>query len=72
MDESSGLAWWTVLRSGRQAPPDEIDRADMGTAFGLDASLAPADEPLPAMPAASAPPTATPPWEHRLIRRTGL
>ncbi len=72
MDESSGLAWWTALRPRPQTPPDADDRADMGTAFGLDASLAPAAADTPAMPADPTAPTPAPPWEHRLVRRTGL
>lgn len=71
MDWSSGFAWWAALRSPRQGYSDANDRAGMGTAFGLDASLAPTDEAASAAPASPA--RSTPqPWEHRLIRRTGL
>lgn len=72
MDWSSGLAWWSALRSRRAARSQAADRADMGTAFGLDASFGPADEDVRAPrpgPARSTPQHA---WEHRLIRRTGL
>ena len=45
------------------------DYADLGTAFGLDASVASGTaSPASVDPAGSAPP----PWEHRLTRRTGL
>ena len=76
MDWSSGLAWWSALRSRRAARSQAADRADMGTAFGLDASFGPADEDARApgpSPARSTPqPTARHAWEHRLVRRTGL
>lgn len=57
------------------ATPDTVltDYADLGTAFGLDASVASG---MAAQPAAdrAAGATAAPvmPWEHRLTRRTGL
>jgi hypothetical protein len=47
------------------ADGEPTDYADMGTAFGLDATIA-------ADAAAPAPPDAVPPWEHRLTRRSGL
>jgi hypothetical protein len=31
--------WWSSLGFGRPAAPVEDDYADMGTAFGLDASM---------------------------------
>lgn len=71
MDWSSGLAWWAALRLRHQACFDATDRAGMGTAFGLDASLAPAEEGAPAALASPAR-LAPQPWEHRLIRRAGL
>ena len=57
------------------APPVDVvltDYADLGTAFGLDASVAPAAAAsvAPASPAETAQPA--PPWEHRLTRRSGL
>ncbi|MEO7150539.1 MAG: hypothetical protein ABIX46_02335 [Burkholderiaceae bacterium] len=49
------------------------DYADLGTAFGLDASVASAIA-SSASASASVDPAASaaPPWEHRLTRRTGL
>lgn len=32
-------AWWSSLGFGKAAPADDDDFADMGTAFGLDASM---------------------------------
>lgn len=49
---------------------EPTDYADMGTAFGLDATLA-AGAALPGEPASAAACVA-PPWEYRLTRRTGL
>ncbi len=48
----------------------QTDYADMGTAFGLDATVTlepngPGQTPV-------SPADAAPPWEHRLTRRTGL
>jgi len=52
-------------------PAEDADPADMGTAFGLDASF---EE--PAMPTPgwghTLPPGSEIPWESRLIRRSGL
>lgn len=52
------------------------DYADLGTAFGLDASVASAAATAAATSAASepagAPAPPAPPWEHRLTRRSGL
>ncbi|MEY4560970.1 MAG: hypothetical protein RLZZ618_247 [Pseudomonadota bacterium] len=31
--------WWTSLGRRRETPPVDTDFADMGTAFGLDASI---------------------------------
>ncbi len=49
------------------------DYADLGTAFGLDASVASA---AAAATSAAVGPTGAsapaPPWEHRLTRRSGL
>ena len=57
------------------APPVDVvltDYADLGTAFGLDASVASAGRASanPVAPAESATPAL--PWEHRLTRRSGL
>jgi hypothetical protein len=47
--------------------PGPTDYADMGTAFGLDATVT-LDPGLAPQPSADA----VPPWEHRLTRRNGL
>jgi hypothetical protein len=49
MEKRRGLGWWNALSLRRRAPAAaQIDFADMGTAFGLDASLSPVDEPVQA------------------------
>jgi len=40
---AGGISWWRALGFGRQDPAADTDYADMGTAFGLDASMAPPD-----------------------------
>jgi hypothetical protein len=35
--------WWSALVLRRSAPAEDTDYADMGTAFGLDASLGPTE-----------------------------
>ena len=54
------------------SPVDVVltDYADLGTAFGLDASVASAAASAADEPAAASAPA--PPWEHRLTRRSGL
>lgn len=37
--KSSSGSWWSALGFGKAAPAPDTDYADMGTAFGLDASL---------------------------------
>ncbi len=49
--------WYAPWRQARAA--DEDDAADMGTAFGLDLSIA-SEFPLPAEAPAAAPPDAAP------------
>lgn len=39
MSKSTSGSWWTSLGFGKSAPAPDSDYADMGTAFGLDASL---------------------------------
>ena len=72
----SGLAWLASRRAQREGVgDDDEDRAGMGTAFGLDASMSPPDD---AGGKAGTPshgmtqPPAGLPWEHRLTRRSGL
>ena len=66
MSWSTGLSWLAALKSPL-APQEaaEPEPADMGTAFGLDASFGPVEyEPQsPSLP---------PCWEDRLTRRCGL
>ena len=40
MNLMSGLAWFAALRRHRPERRETPDLADMGTAFGLDASMA--------------------------------
>ena len=55
---------------GRPVPAGGgADPADMGTAFGLDASFDALDADPPVAEAVAASPL---PWEHRLTRRAGL
>jgi hypothetical protein len=72
MDWSTGLtSWLEALKARRDARVVHTDRADMGTAFGLDASMLAADDPQ--REALVIPAEASPqPWEHRIIRRSGL
>lgn len=37
--KSSSGSWWSALGFGKAAPAPDTDYADMGTAFGLDASM---------------------------------
>lgn len=37
--KSSSVPWWSALGFGKAAPAPESDYGDMGTAFGLDASM---------------------------------
>lgn len=44
-------AWWSSLGFGKAEQPAETDYADMGTAFGLDASFSRHDDDaFPAIP----------------------
>ena len=49
MNKSTSGSWWSSLGFGKSAPAPDTDYADMGTAFGLDASMdtRPANEPRP-------------------------
>lgn len=72
MNWSNPISWlWALMARRAALRPDEVDRADMGTAFGLDASFGPADEEWALADDASAG-MAAQPWEHRLTRRVGL
>ena len=37
--KSSSVPWWSALGFGKAVPAPDTDYADMGTAFGLDASM---------------------------------
>lgn len=43
MGKLANRAWWSSIRAVASEPEADTDYADMGTAFGLDASLSPAD-----------------------------
>jgi hypothetical protein len=70
MNWSTGLSWFKPFQSWHVKRSDEPDHADMGTAFGLDASMAPMamESAAPAGPSTHT----SRPWEHRLTRRTSL
>ena len=70
MTWSSGLSWLVALKSPSAESIDrEADCADMGTAFGLDASFGlRGEEPM----FAGVMQESSLPWEHRLTRRSGL
>jgi hypothetical protein len=68
MNWSARFSWWAALRSGRETRSAEADRGDMGTAFGLDASL---ESPATLPPGHTLPPALSS-LESRLIRRSGL
>ncbi len=71
MDWSTGLSWLAALKARRDEHFAHTDRADMGTAYGLDASMLAADDSQPEMP--EAPPEASAqPWGRRIVRRSGL
>ena len=70
MNWSAGLSWLTALGAPRRSEAADTDCADMGTAFGLDASLGTPTMPETALDASA--PTSVTPWESRLVRRSGL
>ena len=45
MNKVPNQAWWSSMGFRKPEPAHEDDFADMGTAFGLDASMGPAAEP---------------------------
>jgi|GEM_PF-2212974 len=72
MNWANGLSWVAGLKARHaERRSSEPDHGDMGTAFGLDASFGPVDEPPPMALGARAEPSSLP-WEHRLTRRSGL
>ena len=72
MNWAKGFSWWSALCARRaEQSVAEHDHGDMGTAFGLDASLGPIDE-SPPMARDAFPAPSPLPWEHRLTRRSSL
>ena len=63
----SALAWLNALRSRRATRRDDLDPAEMGTAFGLD-SITLLDE----SPRSGWPEETLAPWEQRLAGRSRL
>ncbi len=53
-------AWWSSLGFGRATAPVDDDYADMGTAFGLDASMD--TVPSSYTPSATTPEVQAAPW----------
>lgn len=47
MNKSSSVPWWSALGFAKATPAPDTDYADMGTAFGLDASFGKAAAPDP-------------------------
>lgn len=43
MKKDPNRPWWSALVLRRSDPAQDTDYADMGTAFGLDASLGPTE-----------------------------
>jgi hypothetical protein len=55
MNKVPNQPWWSSMGLVKPEPPQDTDYADMGTAFGLDASMGPPKEADPADPAAQDP-----------------
>ena len=71
MKWSDGLSWWAALKKRHAPIARDTDCADMGTAFGLDASFGTPSVPDPSAHAGPATRPATP-WTNRVDRRNGL
>ena len=71
MDWSARFAWLAALGAWRDPRSALADPADMGTAFGLDASFSASAPSTPSW-GHTLPPGSDIPWESRLIRRSGL
>jgi hypothetical protein len=69
MNWTPGLSWLAALRARRAAHKAAKDGADMGTAFGLDASMT---GPLDLDTVRPGPPPTATALERRLVRRSGL
>jgi hypothetical protein len=73
MNWSTGLSWLAALKApAENRGAGEADCADMGTAFGLDASFGPAGDEPAMMGRDGALSASSLPWEYRLTRRSGL
>ena len=64
MNKVPNIPWWSSMGLRKPEPAPDTDYADMGTAFGLDASLSPREE-LPLAEAGDAGPAT-----DRLNRRS--
>ena len=72
MNWSTGLSWLAALKPPAEDRASGEDCADMGTAFGLDASFGPAGDGPTMMGRDGASLPCSLPWEYRLTRRQGL
>jgi hypothetical protein len=72
MNWSSSLAWLAALAARRERGFAQTDRGDMGTAFGLDASIAPGGDSAFASGQSPGSSQGLEPWERRIVRRSGL
>jgi hypothetical protein len=71
MNWSSSIAWLAALAAPDHPQLELSDPADMGTAFGLDASMLSAGD--GAYEATGRPADqALEPWERRIVRRSSL
>jgi hypothetical protein len=73
MNWTNGISWFSALRAVRVTRPANVfDNAEMGTAFGLEASMVePEGDDSPIWKSASTP-AAAEVWERRIVRRSGL
>jgi hypothetical protein len=55
MNKVPNIPWWSSVGSRKPEPAPDTDYADMGTAFGLDASMSPREELPPAEPGDAGP-----------------
>lgn len=60
MSKPSSSPWWSTFGFGKREPAPDTDYADMGTAFGLDASMSslPAEDEATGRPAGGRSPEA--------------
>ena len=68
---STAFAWFAAVLAATRRPSFEgTDRGDMGTAFGLDDSMAPYDAGASRLDAPTTRPADD--WNRRLVRRSHL